>query len=490
MKKRILREIFILILICVLTGCRERDSKTDTETVERTDTEIVEIFNNVAKETEEENIYKSKAPEEIFIVESATEGCDVKEYDKEDKVEKENKEENSSVTTEATVFHLEEPNFIKLIDISFCQVAEDYINLTDDAFDEKYSDEDLWYFGAFDRLLFTMQTQGNVISNIGIGSSLQEVRDTFGECQFGTADTLQHSDTNYSRYLLYGYKTREFYFAFQIDPDTSLVQSICFRKHYIMPEELENMLVVLEQYDDWYSNMYLSESTDEWNAYFDNGRVDYAQWGRGSMTMICDYGFTSTAGYGSDYGIYKDYPGAIPVLSTRVNEWDGEDYEPVTLYEMDYPEWMIYRIYSYLSEQAIALENEEGKESPAGNIYAYSADDGDWLNMQLASGLYETAHVIFHWLDESQQDRHIYFGHYSSVIGFIGDRFFVEGDMMGLHVLDLENWGIVYQEDTVEGLFDLSIDEEKSGIYDENGNLQYSYKINANGDIDVHKVAE
>lgn len=385
------------------------------------------------------------------------------------------------------VYHLVEPDFLDLKDISICKVAKDYIDLSDEEFDKKYTAESLWKLGVFDRLLFTENTKENVIGDMGIGSSLQEVIDTFGDSQFGTADILQQNSGNYPSYLLFGYKTKAFYFAFQIDPDTKLIKTICLRKRYQLPEECKDMLAVLAQYDDWYCNSDFNEG--QVNKKFDNDRVEYTQWGRGTLTMICDYGFTSTSGMGVSYKVYGDFTGDIPMLSAKKDEWTGEDYEPVTVANMDYPERMIYNIYSYLAEQSDVLKNEKGIVSPDGRVFVYEVD-ADWLDMTRSSGLYETAHVVLHWLDTSEPDRLEYFGHYSTVIGFIGNRYIVESDMFGLHVLDMESDQLVYyEEDTVDGMTDLQINNKKSEICDSNGNVQYSYKFDANGDIIVRKKA-
>jgi hypothetical protein len=388
-------------------------------------------------------------------------------------------------------YRLKEPDFIELDNFSFCKIAEDYISLTEDAFSQKYSPEDLWKNGAFDRLLFTGNAKGKIIAGIGIGSSLKDVTDTFGEGLFGTKEIIRQNDISYKKYLLYGYKARSCYFAFQIDPKTELVQSICFRKRYEVPDNLKDMLVVLAKYEDWYGSSYFEEKKAEWNHYFDNERIKLTQWGRGSMTMICDYGFTSSSGTGLSYEVYRDFSGDVPVLPERQDEFGQGSYDPVRVMDMDYPEWMIYRIYNYLAEQASALEQGNGKTSPDGSVYAYAANEGDWLDLQRASGLYETAHVVFHWRNASNPDRQVYFGHYSTVVGFIGNRYFVESDMLGLHVLDLRNWKIVYmEEDMVDGRSDLRIDESKGGIFAEDGSLQYSYKLDKDGNISVRKVAE
>lgn len=49
-------------------------------------------------------------------------------------------------------------------------------------------------------------------------------------------------------------------------------------------------------------------------------------------------------------------------------------------------------------------------------------------------------------------DRLEYFGHYS-VIGFIDNRYFVESDMLGLHVLDMEGDQLVYYEEIIKYIF-------------------------------------
>ncbi len=390
----------------------------------------------------------------------------------------------------AASYRLKEPQFIELESISFCQAAEDYIKLSDEEFTNRYSDEKLWELGTFDRLLFTKYSKGKIIGDIGIGSTLQQVIDTFGSCQFGTENTTSKAAYNYERYLLYGYKTRDFYFAFRIDHDTQLVDSICFRKRYPLPDDMKDMLMVLSKFGDWFGAEYTGDVSDErmdqWNKFIENDRIKQTQWGRGTMTIICDYGFTSTSGMGLSYGIYADYSGDIPVIPARQSEWGDGTYEPVTVFEYDYPEWLIYRIYNYLAEQEDAVKYKNGLLSPDGSVYAYAVE-GDWLDMR-SSGLYEWAHVVFHSMDGKHPDTHKYFGHYSSLVGFINDRYFAETNMMGLHVVDLKDWSIVYSEDTVEGGYDLKLDKADKSILDSDGNVWYTYEFDSAGRITVHKA--
>lgn len=387
-------------------------------------------------------------------------------------------------------YRLKEPQFIELGNISFCQTVKDYIDLSEGEFSNRYSDEKLWEQGAFDRLLFTKYSKGKIIGDIGIGSTLQQVLDTFGDCQFGTAGIVDKAAANYKRYLLYGYKTRELYFAFRIDPDTQLVDSICFRKRYPLPDDMKDMLVVLSEFGDWFGGEYLIDAADDrmekWNKFFENDMITQTQWGRGTLTIICDYGFTSTSGMGCDYGVYADYSGDIPVLPARQSEWGDGTYEPVTVFEYDYPEMLIYRIYNYLAEQEDAIKYSNGMLSPDGSMFAYALE-GDWLDMR-SSGLYEWAHVMFHSMDGRQPDKQIYFGHFSSLVGFINDRYFAETNMMGLHVVDLKDWSIVYSEDTIDGGYDLKLDKADKKIIDSDGNVWYRYEFDSAGRIKVHKA--
>jgi hypothetical protein len=383
------------------------------------------------------------------------------------------------------IYRLDEPVFIEVSDDKLCKIAKDYIDLTDSEFDANYSEEELWENGAFNRLLFTKNAKGKIIADIGIGSPLKNVLDTFGEPQFGTGKGEAYT-TVYSLPLLYGYKTREFYFAFEIDPETDKVLSICFRKRYPMPEKLKDMLPVMTKYGNWYNNPDFNESP-EMSQYLKNDQVSFTQWGRATMTLICNYGFTSTSGMGIRYGIYADYEGDIPVLPKIMDKYTDEDYDPVNIYATDYPEELIYRIYSYLEEQITTMEKGGGKVSPDKKIFAYAVDS-DLLDLNKASGLFETAHVIIHWLDGSHPDRQVYFGHYSTVIGYIGNRYLVESNMMGLHVYDLDKSELVFHEDTVEGRSDLTIDAKQGKILDSGGIVQYTYELDDTGEITVHKA--
>lgn len=385
-------------------------------------------------------------------------------------------------------YRLKEPKFIELGNISLCQIVKDYIDLSEDGFSSRYTDEQLWEHGAFDRLLFTKYAKGKIIGNIGIGSTLQQVLDTFGECQFGTVSTFDKTAGDYKRYLLYGYKTRELYFAFSIDPDTKLVDSICFRKRYPLPDDRKDMLVVLSEFGDWFGWEYFGDAAklELWNKYFENDMIKKTQWGRGTMTIICDYGFTSVSGMGCEYGVYADYTGDIPILPERQSEWDDGTYEPVTVFEYDYPEWLIYRIYNYMAEQEDIIRSNQGVLSPDGRIFAYAAE-WDWLDMR-SSMLYEWAHVVFHSMDGKQPDKHIYFGHFSSLLGFINDRYFAETNLMGLHVIDLKDWSIVYSEDTMDGGYGLELDKANKRIIDPDGNVWYTYEFDTNGRITVKRA--
>jgi hypothetical protein len=245
---------------------------------------------------------------------------------------------------------------------------------------------------------------------------------------------------------------------------------------------MKDMLVVLSKFGDWYGGDYTGDESgvDQWNKYMENDRIEQTQWGRGTMTLICDYGFTSTSGMGCYYGVYADYTGDIPVLPSRQSEWDEGTYEPVTVFEYDYPEWLIYKIFNYLAEQEDAIINNKGMLSPDGSMFAYTVE-GDWLDMR-SSGLYEWAHVVFHSMDGKFPDKHKYFGHYSSLVGFISDLYFAETNMMGLHVVDLRDWSTVYHEDTIDGGYDLRLDRENKQILDSEGNIWYTYEFDPTGD--------
>lgn len=488
MKKRIIAFVLIFSALLVLPGCitfkAEPAAGNTSDDLDGTEGISDSLGNDPAEDSAEDAVKDTVKDNAGGTVDKSS--GDVTGLDQDS-------EPDGLITNDGSAagasYKLKEPEFIKLGDISLCQVAEDYINLPDEEFNKRYPDEKLWKFGAFDRLLFTKNSKGKIVGNIGIGSTLQQVIDTFGSSQFGTADTIYKSAVDYKRYLLYGYKTRDFYFAFRIDPETKLVDSICFRKRHALPDDKKDMLVVLSKFGDWYGADYTGETADErmdqWDKYIENDRVELTQWGRGTMTMICDYGFTSTSGMGLDYGVYADYTGDIPILPARQSEWDEGTYEPLTVFDLDYPEWMIYRIYNYLAEQEDAIKYKNGLLSPDKSIFAYAVE-GDWLDMR-SSGLYEWAHVVFHSMDGKHPDNHEYFGHYSSLVGFIGDRYFVETNMMGLHVVDLNDWSIVYREDTVEGEYDLKLDEAGKRILDAEGNIKYTYKLKANGDIIVTK---
>lgn len=398
----------------------------------------------------------------------------------------ENDDADVSNAADGRPYRLKEPEFIDTGSITLCKVAQDYINLSDDEFDMKYTDDELWELGAYDRLLFTERTKGSIIAGIGIGSTLQQVLDTFGKSQFGTEAAASDLSSDYNRYLLCGYKTRHYYFAFQIDPDTNLVKTICFRKRYELPDDKKDMLTVLAGYNDWYTEGNMEKLIYEWGEYFGNNMAYFAQLSRGTMTLISDYGFTSTSGIDLKYYVYSDYSGDIPVIPPGRSEFSGKDYDVLTILDVDYPQWRIYKIYNYLAERDDAIKNGKGVFSPDGSLFAYAVD-ADQLDMR-SSGLYEHAHVIFHDMRGEHPDKHIYFGHYSTPVGFIGDRYFVESNMMGLHVLNVKNWDMVYSEDDMDGGNDLRIDEKSRQIVDQDGNVRYRYELTADGDLNIYKV--
>jgi|GEM_PF-2611126 len=393
---------------------------------------------------------------------------------------------DSNDAADGSPYRLKEPEFIDAGSITLCKLAQDYISLPDDEFDTKYTDEDLWALGAYDRLLFTENAKGSIIADIGIGSTLQQVLDTFGKSQFGTEGTRHDSASDYNIYLLYGYKTRHYYFAFQIDPKTKLVKTICFRKRYELPDDMKDMLLVLAGYNDWYTVDNMDKLFEDWSEYFENNMVYLAQWGRGTMTLISDYGFTSTSGIDLVYYVYSDYSGDIPVLPPRQSEFSGKEYDVLTVLDYDYPQCRIYMIYNYLAEREDALKGEKGMFSPDGSLFAYAVE-ADLLDMR-SSGLYEHAHVIFHNMRGEHPDKHIYFGHFSTPVGFIGNRYFVETNLMGLHVLDVQKWNMVYSEDDMDGGSNLRIDEESGQIVDQDDNVWYRYEIDVNGNLNIQKA--
>lgn len=483
MVKKLLKTLLITGILVFLSGCRSNDAETAGNTA----------GNNIDSAASSGNAAGENADNDINLNEDNSVGDGTAEASAaEDNIKGSNTEENNSKgdnmeggLTVKSIYRLDGPVFIEVSDDKLCRIARDYIDLSDSEFDEKYSEEKLWENGAFDRLLFTKNAKGKIIDTIGIGSPLKKVLTTFGEPQFGTSAGNENK-TVYHLPLLYGYKTGEFYFVFEIDPKTDEVLSICFRKRYPMPQKLKDMLPVMAKYGDWYNNPDFYESP-EMAQYLKNDKVTLTQWGRGTMTMICNYGFTSTSGMGISYGIYADYEGDIPVLPESTDEYTGEAYDPVNIFDTDYPEELIYRIYGYLEEQNTAIENGNGKVSPDKKIFAYAVDS-DLLDLNRASGLYETAHVIIHWLDGGHPDRQIYLGHYSTVIGYIGNRYLVESNMIGLHVYDLDKSELVFQEDTVEGRNDLTIDEEQKKILDSEGKVQYTYELDSSGEIKVRKV--
>lgn len=366
----------------------------------------------------------------------------------------------------------------------FCKVAQDYLSLSKEDFSEQYTENQLWEMGIFDHLLFTSTAKGAIIGNISIGDTLEKVEQSFGESQFSTESDYTVETLSYQRFLLYGYKTKDCYFVFQIVPATKKVQSICIRKRYSLPENRDDILVKLStEYTDWFG---VTEYTDEMNAYLDKSVTTYAQWGRGTMTIISDYGFFATSGMGDTYNIFADFEGIIPKLATQTDTYDGSEYEPISLFEVDYPEQMIYNIYDYMSQKEQDVEGESKVLSPSGNISA-STRSGNSLDMQKSSLLYENAHVLFCWKDRSKVDKQVYFGHFSTLVGFLNERYFVQSNMLGLSVYDLDQDLMVYSDDDMDesGRVGLWIDFENSAIRDETDTIRYRYSIAGDGGVQM-----
>lgn len=387
-------------------------------------------------------------------------------------------------------YFLHPPTFIENSSIELCKTIQDYLNLTEEEFSALYTPMQLWKAGAYDRLFFTSDAKGKIIGDIAIGDSLEKIEKNFGKSQFSTKEKYASDKTDYQRFLLYGYKTKDYYFAFQISPDTQKVMSICIRRRYPLPENQKDILVRLSMdYPMWYGGG--KDYTSAWPVYSDKEITTYAQWARGTMSLISNYGFTSTSGIEDDiYGVYRDFEGSIPKLPLQKEFYSEKEYEPVVIFTTDYPEKRIYNVYSYMAQREDAKEMKEEVLSPSGKISAISRD---WnpLDMRRTSTLYENSHVVLHWLDGSQPDRQIYFGHFPSFVAFINEGFLLENDMLGLHVYDIKKDKIVYSDSDLddESRNGISIDYENSCILDENKIIRYRYSFDKMGNIqDFFKI--
>lgn len=386
---------------------------------------------------------------------------------------------------DGSVRQLESPNFLQRKEFALCKLAQDYLTLDDNAFSKKYSPENLWKQGAFDRLLFTDRYQEPVIAGISVGDSIKDVVKILGEPQFAPK---QSYGEDYHRYQLIGYKTKDFYFAFQSN-SSGVIESICLRKRIPLPKDKADILSVMARNANWWEQD--NSQLPDWQRCFTQSPIKYTQWGRGSMSLICDYGFVSTSGmFGDTYSVYADFEGEVPCLPMRSDTSDAEPYNPIFLYETDYPEQLIYNIYTYLAQVEAAVESNRGYFSPNANIFAFTAPGADPLDMT-SSELYENAHVILHWMDGSQPDRSIRFGHFSTLIGFPSDRYLLETNMMGVHAYDLQTDQSVYEEsDVFSGRSDLRLDRVNCRILDSNNQIWYRYSFTASGELNLKRLQD
>lgn len=397
--------------------------------------------------------------------------------------------QNSSVSA----YTLTSTVFLEETDIAVCPLLEAYLTMEEPAFQEAYDANTLWEMGVFDRLLFTDRYQGTVIGGISVGDTEEAVLDRFGQPQFGTKDTFILESDEYNRFYILGYKTPEYYFAFQTDFDksstTRIVKSVCVRKRYPLPENKRDMLIVLAQRAPWYGNT--EKTSAAWQRCFSaENKIRYTQWGRGSLTMICDYGFISSSMDFDAYGVYADFEGEIPILPEQTNPYTGEPFEPLTVYDTDYPEQMIYNIYSYIAAVKKQVDGKNGVFSSDGSIFAFEAY-GNILDLQTASSLYEDANVVVHYMDQSQPDKQIYFGHYPDVLGIINNRYIVESDMFGLHVYDLDKDQLIYQEEDVfVGRSDFRINYDMGQIVDSQNQVWYAYMADEAGELTITRLLE
>lgn len=376
--------------------------------------------------------------------------------------------------TEPLFYRLESTVFLEK-EVELCSLAEEYLTLDDEDFTQRYPPQRLWDLGVFDRLLFDERFKEPVVAGISVGDSMEDALRILGEPQFRpTAEDNQP--------LLYGYKTPTFYFVLQEEPDDGKIQTICLRRRYVLPKENTDILPFLVNLGQWYGG----DHTQEFERYFDeNIPVEYTQWSRGSMTLICDYGFYSTSGNEKDsYGIYADFEGVIPRLPSYASGYSGEEIQRLYIHDKDYPQQLIYNIYYYRQEIHEAMSNDYGEFSPDGNIYAWPAEDNP-LDMR-SSGMYESAHVRLHWMDGSRPDTHIYFGHFSTVLGFLNNRYLAEYNQNGLHIYDLQREEIVYSQDSLAYIGpELHIDRTYQQILDQNNELCFTYSFNKTGEISV-----
>lgn len=380
-------------------------------------------------------------------------------------------------SVQPSVYYLDPPAFLDQKDIALCPLAQEYLTLNEEAFAQRYPPQKLWDMGAFDRLLFSGRYEGPVVAGISVGDSIDRVLRELGEPQFPLVQENMFRE-------LYGYKTPELYFAFQVSYQGE-IKSICLRRRYPLPENKKDILPALAGASPWYGD---GEASADYRRCFDEATpVSYAQWWRGSMSLICDYGFTSTSLDNDTYVVYADFEGEIPRLPPYKDPYSGEDIDPLSVLETDYPERLILNIYAYLSEVDTALRQRCGEYSPDGSVYAWAVT-GNLLDMR-QNELYECAHVTLHWMDGSRPDENIYFGHFSTVVGFINNRYLAESDLFGLHIYDLQRGETVYrQEEEYAGRTDLRIDRTHRQILDMENQVQFTYTFNQAGEILVSEA--
>lgn len=364
-------------------------------------------------------------------------------------------------------YRLDPPRFLERKDWKLCPLAEDYLTLDGEAFAAKYPADALWEQGASGRLLFDGRSTAPVIAGISVGDPFELVREAFGAPQFGFARDDDRSAPGMSRHMpvcYAGYRTREFSVAFEGEAGGE-VRSICICRRYPLPEERRDMLPVLAAHAPWYGIGGNAGDVDWKRCFGEDAPVWYEQLGRGSMTLFCGYGFISTStGEEDDYQVYADYEGDIP------------DIPEVEVLKANWPEQQIWGIYDDLARVRAAVANRQDCLSPDGNVLAFAVSDG----------LYEQAYVQFHWMDASRPDRRVRFGHFSSVAGFLSDRYLLETNMLGPHVYDVEADEIVFSEPLEDGLGirgDLRVDQTHRRVLDGEGSVWYVYDFAPDGTL-------
>lgn len=83
-------------------------------------------------------------------------------------------------------------------------------------------------------------------------------------------------------------------------------------------------------------------------------------------------------------------------------------------------------------------------------------------------------------------DRRVRFGHFSSVAGFLSDRYLLETNMLGPHVYDVEADKIVFRSRWEDGLGirgDLRVDQTHRRVLDGEGNVWYVYDFAPDGTL-------